>query len=106
MPDGDITVDIAEWFARGNNEPLIVHEDGTTSVLEPAKDEDLSPEQLAEVLQRREQLRVEMERMQAIQERADRLDKEPRECSECGEVEAHYTDDFVCFRCRDKEESC
>lgn len=97
----DINVNIDDWMggesaARPTLAPI---ETG----LEPARDEDLSPEQLTEVNARRKQLAREMERMQAIQERAERLDKDPRECSECGEVEAHYADDFVCFVCRDKE---
>lgn len=60
-----------------------------------------SPEERERVRALQEELREEWTVREELAQRHHLLDNSPRECVECSVSRQHYSDDYICYRCRD-----
>jgi hypothetical protein len=63
-----------------------------------------TPEQQEEIREQQNKLREDWRQRTEIAQREHLLDKQAKECLECGDTRRQYTDDYMCYRCRDSIE--
>lgn len=92
-----ISVNVDEWL-RGGSRRLGYPEQKLRPV------EELDSDQHSQAVQAQQTFAEHLMNIQAKQQRAGKLETSSNPCGECGEVEAHYLNDYMCYKCRDSLE--
>lgn len=106
-PGPSITVNVDEWLKERQAGPGgLTYPGAITKTTHPDSVQippSASPEEQERIKNLQNHLRQQWVEREEVAERHANLDAK-RTCVHCGEMRQHYTNDYICYRCRDSLE--
>jgi hypothetical protein len=97
----EITVNLDDWLTNRD-----VTLDRSTTYVHPDQIQlpaSATAEEREQMRAQQEELRKLWQEREELAEREHLLDNAPRECVECSDLRRPYKNDYICYRCRDKQ---